>query len=118
MTWKRRIAPWILLKLKNYSQTVQQDARNIFYVADFLFKSNCRLYFFLTEFFIYVFIFQFSWQICMLKSYSDKKTYLTLVFLNQGLLPLLKIIKINTLQLILLLILSEESENIADFSKS
>ena len=52
--------------------------------------------FFFTEFFICVFIFQFSWQICMLKSYIEKKTYLTLVFLNQGLLRLLKIIKINT----------------------
>ena len=54
----------------------------------------------------------------MLKSYGDKKTYLTLVFLNQGWLPLLEIIKINTLQFILVLILLEKSENIADFSKS
>ena len=53
----------------------------------------------------------------MLKSYSNKKTYLTLVFLNQGWLPLLKITIINTLQLILVLTLSEKSENIADFLK-
>ena len=73
---------------------------------------------FFNEFFICVFIFQFSWQIYMLKSYGDKKTYLTLVFLNQGWLLLLEIIKINTLHFILVLILLEKSENIADFSKS
>ena len=40
-------------------------------------------------------IFQFSRQICMLKSYNDKKTYLTLIFLHQGWLPLSKVLKIT-----------------------
>ena len=120
---KKAKAPWIVLKLKNlFTETVQQDARNIFYVADFLFRSNCRLYFVLYRIFYLrlhfpVFLTN-SYIKSHLKSYSDKKTYFTLVFLNQGWLPLLKIIKINTLQLILVFILSEKSENIADFSKS
>ena len=41
------MAPWILLKLKkHFIVTVQQDARNIFFVADF-FKVKLQAYFFL-----------------------------------------------------------------------
>ena len=54
----------------------------------------------------------------MLKSRNNKNTYQTLVFLYQGWLPLLKMIKIHTLQLILVLLLSEKSENLANFSRS
>ena len=79
---------------KLFIETLQQDARNIFYVADFLFRSNSRLCFFYGIFYLRL-IFQFSRQICMLKSYNDKKTYLTLIFLHQGWLPLSKVINIT-----------------------
>ena len=79
---------------KLFIETLQQDARNIFYVADFLFRSNSRLCFFDGIFYLRL-IFQFSRQICMLKSYNDKKTYLTLIFLHQGWLPLSKVINIT-----------------------
>ena len=48
---------------------------------------------------------------------TKRQEKLSTLFLNQGWLPLLKMIKINTLQLILVLLLSEKSENMADFLK-
>ena len=63
MTSKKKKLPELYLNWKNFIETVQQDARNIFYVADFLFRLNCRLYLFSQEFFIFLIIFQFSWQI-------------------------------------------------------
>ena len=119
MTCKKKIAPWILLKLKKlFIETVQQDARNIFYVTDFLFRPNCRLYLFLTEFSICVSIFTVFLTNLYVKVIHQQENLFNFVFSDQGLLPLLKIIKINSLQLIFVLILSEKSEIIADFSKS
>ena len=43
---------------------------------------------------------------------------LTLVFLNQGWFPLFKMLKINPLQLLLVFIVSEKCENIANFLKN
>ena len=37
--------PEFYLNWKLFIETVQQDARNIFHVADFLFRSDCRLFF-------------------------------------------------------------------------
>ena len=48
---------------------------------------------------------------------TQRQENLSTLFLNHGWLPLLKMIKINTLQLILVLLLSEKSDNMADFLK-
>ena len=54
---KKKKTPLILLKLKKlFIETVAQDGRSIFYVADILFRSNCRLYFFMEFFYFPVFL--------------------------------------------------------------
>ena len=109
------MAPWILLKLKkHFILTVQQDARNIFFVADF-FKVKLQAYFFYGIFYLRhpfpVFRKNLHFKV------TQRQENLSTLFLNHGWLPLLKMIKINTLQLILVLLLSEKSDNMADFLK-
>ena len=109
------MAPWILLKLKkHFIVTVQQDARNIFFVADF-FKVKLQAYFFYGIFYLRhpfpVFRKNLHFKV------TQRQENLSTLFLNHGWLPLLKMNKINTLQLILVLLLSEKSDNMADFLK-
>ena len=76
----KKIAPWILLKLKKlFIETVQQDARNIFYMPDFLFRSNCRLYFFTGIFYLRLHFPVFLTNLYA-KSYNDKKNLFNLGF--------------------------------------
>ena len=61
---------------------MQQDARNIFFVADF-FKVKLQGYFF-TEYFICVILFQFSEKIYILRLHNDKKTYQPFFWTTDG----------------------------------
>ena len=56
---KKKRLPELYLNWKNFIETVQQDARDIFYVADF-YLGWIAGYIFSREFFIFLFIFQFS----------------------------------------------------------